>query len=101
MRKKERERLVRQVEESFSSTAHKVHTQDIGCQLLVSATYEDSISTEQMRKKLMGISPAIRVGSLERTYSNLCQENALGVMVAQWMEHRTVHHGIPDLHPTL
>lgn len=101
MRKQERERLVRRVEEFFNSTAHEVHTQDIGGQLLVSATYEDFITTEQMREKLMGISPAIRVGSLERIYSPLCQENALGVMVAQWMEHRAAHHGIPDFYPTL
>lgn len=101
MKKMERKDIRERIEQMMVGIKHEVTVEDLGGYLLVSASYEDSITTDQMREALMEISPAIRVGNLERTYSDYCQENALGVMVAQWMEHRAAHHGIPDFYPTL
>ena len=101
MKRNELKGIKDRIEKMLNGVKHSVAIENLGGYLLVNATYEDSITTDQMREELMKISPVIRVGNIERTYSAYCQENALGVMAAQWLEHRCANGGIPDFYPTL
>lgn len=101
MKTKEKNGICKQIENYFVGVKHHVQMGMFGGCVHVDIAYEDFKPSEQVRSDLMGISPNIRVGQLERTFSSYAMRNAIDLMATQWMEHRCANGGIPDYYPTL
>ena len=85
-----------QIEQYFGSSVLRLDISDAGAFHLVSVAYQDFNTEAQVRHDLESMNPCILVGQVDRLYSDRTRQNALDLIVSQWLDRREVRHGLPD-----
>lgn len=85
-----------QIEQYFGNCAIRIDISDIGAFHLVSVAYQDFNTEAQVRHDLESLNPCILVGQIDRLYTDRTRQNALDLIVSQWLDRREVRHNLPD-----